>query len=220
MGKSAILAALRSGRTTSSPVSPSAASTGSPSKKKESIQPHSELTSLKWLSANFSRSETTWELSKAAQAVAAIAVWRRGHVKGEKNTDHPILVTRQVEKWLKTRPAKGRPEIVPYSGPQTSQPFGLSIAAAALAETGNLVMHSSGDSPAAFQFLCDHHCVLLKRSRIYRYYEDYWRVMGKDAAHLRAINWICGPSRSADVEQTLQLGAHGPLSLHVIILEQ
>jgi len=35
----------------------------------------------------------------------------------------------------------------------------------------------------------------------------------------RAVNFITGPSRTADVEQTIQLGAHGPRRLHVILLE-
>jgi L-lactate dehydrogenase complex protein LldG len=34
----------------------------------------------------------------------------------------------------------------------------------------------------------------------------------------RAVNMITGPSRSADIEQTLILGAHGPRKLHVIVV--
>ena len=34
----------------------------------------------------------------------------------------------------------------------------------------------------------------------------------------RTVNWITGPSRSADIEQTLLLGAHGPQRLHVIVV--
>ena len=36
----------------------------------------------------------------------------------------------------------------------------------------------------------------------------------------RAVNMITGPSRSADIEQTLLLGAHGPRRLHILIVRQ
>ena len=41
--------------------------------------------------------------------------------------------------------------------------------------------------------------------------EDAWDLP-------RAINIVSGPSRTADVEQTIQLGAHGPRRLHVLLL--
>ena len=34
----------------------------------------------------------------------------------------------------------------------------------------------------------------------------------------RAVNWITGPSRSADIEQTLLMGAHGPRRLHILVV--
>jgi L-lactate dehydrogenase complex protein LldG len=34
----------------------------------------------------------------------------------------------------------------------------------------------------------------------------------------RTVNWITGPSRTADIEQTLLLGAHGPQRLHILIV--
>jgi len=36
----------------------------------------------------------------------------------------------------------------------------------------------------------------------------------------RSINLITGPSRSGDIEQTLQLGAHGPKRLLVVIVDE
>ena len=35
----------------------------------------------------------------------------------------------------------------------------------------------------------------------------------------RTVNFITGPSRSADIEQTIQYGAHGPRRLHILIID-
>ena len=35
----------------------------------------------------------------------------------------------------------------------------------------------------------------------------------------RSLNFVTGPSRSGDIEQTLLLGAHGPRALHIVIVD-
>lgn len=95
----------------------------------------------------------------------------------------------------------------------------LTEAYAAVAETGSLVMLSSADSPTSLNFLPDNYICLLRKDRIVRHIEDVWDRIRQDAGQLpRAVNFITGPSRTADVEQTIQLGAHGPRRLHVILL--
>src|SRR5260370_1008553 len=52
-------------------------------------------------------------------------------------------------------------------------------------------------------------------------YEALWRKLRERfgaGAMPRTVNWITGPSRSADIEQTLILGAHGPQRLHVMVV--
>ena len=96
----------------------------------------------------------------------------------------------------------------------------LTEAFAGVAETGSLVLLSSSDSPTSLNYLPDNYLCVLQRDHIVRHIEDVWdRLRQQSGQFPRAINFITGPSRTADVEQTIQLGAHGPRRLHVILLE-
>jgi L-lactate dehydrogenase complex protein LldG len=91
---------------------------------------------------------------------------------------------------------------------------------AAVAETGSLVLLSSPESPTTLNFLPDDHVVVLEARQIVRHVEDVWPLLrGRPEGVPRTVNFITGPSRTADVEQTLQLGAHGPRRLHVMLIE-
>ncbi|MCC5857356.1 MAG: LUD domain-containing protein [Ectothiorhodospiraceae bacterium] len=95
----------------------------------------------------------------------------------------------------------------------------LSVADAAMAETGTLVLCSGPESPTTLDFLADHHLVVLRREHILPYMEDVWASLRRRPDFPpRSLNYITGPSRTADVEQTMQLGAHGPRSLHVLLI--
>ena len=90
---------------------------------------------------------------------------------------------------------------------------------AAVAETGTLALLSGPTSPTTLRYLPDDHIVVIRQSQIVAYIEDVWRQLrAQYASPPRSINLITGPSRTADVEQTIQLGAHGPRRLHVIVL--
>ena len=96
----------------------------------------------------------------------------------------------------------------------------LCHAYAAIAETGSLVLCSSKETPVSLNFLPDNCICVLELKRIYRNIEDIWDLIRNELKETpRSINFITGPSRTADVEQTIQLGAHGPRRLHVIIIE-
>jgi hypothetical protein len=92
----------------------------------------------------------------------------------------------------------------------------VSQALLGVAETGSLMMVSGPETPTRLNFLPDHELVLLSRTRIVRHIEDAWSYLERMP---RVVNLVTGPSRTADVEQTLQLGAHGPRSLHVMLLD-
>jgi L-lactate dehydrogenase complex protein LldG len=50
--------------------------------------------------------------------------------------------------------------------------------------------------------------------------EDAWALARAELGALpRAVNFISGPSRTGDIEQTIVLGAHGPYRVHLVIIE-
>lgn len=97
----------------------------------------------------------------------------------------------------------------------------VSHAFGAVAETGTLVLLSGPENPTKLNFLPDNHIVVVDAADIIGDYESVWprlRDQFGDGAMPRAVNLITGPSRSADIEQTLIMGAHGPRRLHVILV--
>ncbi len=92
---------------------------------------------------------------------------------------------------------------------------------AGVAETGSLVLLSSAESPTTLNFLPDDHLVVLREVQIVPHIEDVWVRMRSDKRRMpRTVNFITGPSKTADVEQTIQEGAHGPRRLHVILVSE
>lgn len=96
----------------------------------------------------------------------------------------------------------------------------LTTSFAGFAETGTLMLHSKADSPTTLNFLPDIHMVVLKRSTIVGPYEDAWQKLRQTfkGEMPRTVNMITGPSRSADIEQRLQMGAHGPRTLVIYLI--
>lgn len=98
----------------------------------------------------------------------------------------------------------------------------LTPAFAGIAETGSLCMASSPETPSTLNFLPENHVVVIKASQITGTLEDSWERLRKTygAGNLpRTVNFISGPSRTADIEQTLIMGAHGPRRLHILIVD-
>ena len=94
---------------------------------------------------------------------------------------------------------------------------------AAAAETGTLALVSGPDNPTTLNLLPDIAIVVLNASDLVGDYESLWDALrARFGAGVlpRTVNLITGPSRSADIEQTLLLGAHGPRSLHVVVVRE
>lgn len=98
----------------------------------------------------------------------------------------------------------------------------VSHAFGAVAETGTLVLTSGPDNPTTLNFLPDNHIVVVDANDVAADFESVFarlRARYGERQLPRVVNMITGPSRSADIEQTLILGAHGPRRLHVIICD-
>ena len=96
----------------------------------------------------------------------------------------------------------------------------VSLAGCGIAEIGALAMNSGPQTPTTLNFLPDREIVVLEARNIVPHLEDAWTRLRQSDAFLppRALNLITGPSRTADIEQTIQLGAHGPRSLMILIV--
>jgi L-lactate dehydrogenase complex protein LldG len=94
---------------------------------------------------------------------------------------------------------------------------------AGIAETGTLVMTSGPEHPVTLNLLPDTHIVVLREADIVGGYEEVWARLraryGKDRMP-RTVNTITGPSRTGDIEQTIELGAHGPRRMHVLVVRE
>ena len=98
----------------------------------------------------------------------------------------------------------------------------LTPAFCAVAETGTLVLHSGLETPTSLAFLPETHVVVLKASQMVGTYEEAFqrtRAALGEGQMPRSFNFVTGPSRTADIEQKIELGAHGPRRLHIILVE-
>ena len=97
----------------------------------------------------------------------------------------------------------------------------VSHAFGGVAETGTLVLTSGPENPSTLNFLPDNHIVVVEARDIGGDYEEVWSrirsVYGKGEMP-RTVNYVTGPSRSGDIEQTIFLGAHGPRRVHIVIV--
>jgi L-lactate dehydrogenase complex protein LldG len=89
---------------------------------------------------------------------------------------------------------------------------------AAVAETGTLMLISGAATPTTLNFLPDTHIVVVRSDQVAATYEDSWDRLRTHGAMPRTVNFITGPSRTGDIEQRIELGAHGPRRLHIILV--
>ncbi|MDE2580610.1 MAG: LUD domain-containing protein [Rhodospirillales bacterium] len=90
---------------------------------------------------------------------------------------------------------------------------------AGIAETGTLMLPSAPERPTTLNLLAEAAIVVLKADRIVGAYEEAWDLLRAEIGGMpRNVMLVTGPSRSADIEQALELGAHGPRRLHIVLV--
>ncbi len=105
---------------------------------------------------------------------------------------------------------------------QASDTVAVQHGFAGIAETGTLMLPSAPQRPTTLNLLAETAIVVLRASRVVGAYEEAWDLLRDqhgEGAMPRNVMLVTGVSRSADIEQTLELGAHGPRRLHVLLIE-
>jgi L-lactate dehydrogenase complex protein LldG len=154
-------------------------------------------------------------LPRAEDVPAAVANFIRRH-------NLPMTARRGDDPRLAAMPWERERTLEVTTGPSDGQQLvSVSHAFGGVAETGTLILISGPDNPTTLNFLPDTHIVVIDAKDVAG---DYETVLGRlretfGAGRMpRAVNMITGPSRSADIEQILILGAHGPRRLHVMVV--
>jgi L-lactate dehydrogenase complex protein LldG len=97
-------------------------------------------------------------------------------------------------------------------------PASLTAARAAIAETGTLILWPDAAEPRLMSLVPPVHFVLLDATKIYNTFFEAMSAEGwKDGLPTNSL-LISGPSKTADIQQTLAYGAHGPKELVVLML--
>jgi L-lactate dehydrogenase complex protein LldG len=100
-----------------------------------------------------------------------------------------------------------------------SSNYGISSADFGLSDTGSLVMISSREEARLVSLLPPAHIAIVPASKLLTGLDELYTILPKPADHSSSMVFITGPSRTADIEQILVRGVHGPGELHVVIVE-
>jgi L-lactate dehydrogenase complex protein LldG len=160
-------------------------------------------------------SATVHRLSDSADVPRAVAEHLRRH-------NLPQQIRTGSDPLIEALPWDSEPQLERFVGRSDGHDaVSLSHAFAGVAESGTLVLLSGPENPTTLNFLPDTHIVVVAAEDVAGDYEAIWQRIRErhgEGALPRTVNLVTGPSRSADIEQTLILGAHGPRALHILVV--
>ena len=163
------------------------------------------------------QSATVLEAASAADVPGVIARFLR-------STNLPLRVRVGDDAYLYKLAWSSEPALERRKGRAVgSDEVGLSHATSAVAETGTLVLASGADNPVTLNYLPETHIVVVEDKDLVGGYEGAWEKIrarfGKRVMP-RTVNFVSGPSRTADIGGQLVMGAHGPRRLCVILVRE
>jgi L-lactate dehydrogenase complex protein LldG len=121
---------------------------------------------------------------------------------------------------LSALPWQDAPRLMLQRRPPTADDrVSVTSAVCGVAETGTLLVRSAAGLANALHLLPEAHVVVLDAGAIVGGYEDAWARLAAAGELPRAATFITGPSRTADIEKTPQIGVHGPKKLHVVLID-
>ena len=96
----------------------------------------------------------------------------------------------------------------------------LATAPFGIAETGTLVYAARRDAPASWHFRAGFEIAIVRAEDIVPHMEIALARLKREGNLPSTINFVTGPSRTGDIEQTLELGAHGPKNLAILVVRE
>ena len=96
---------------------------------------------------------------------------------------------------------------------------GVTGALAGIAATGTVVLASGPDRARLAWLLPPVHVVLLSSHSIYPTLSSFFSEREDCVRRSSHVAFVTGPSRTADIEQTLTRGVHGPTNVHIVLVD-
>lgn len=96
--------------------------------------------------------------------------------------------------------------------------LGITGCMGAIAETGSLLLTTGVDTPNSVSLLPEIHIALVSQADIVPDLESAWlHLQSRPDWPPRGVTLVSGPSRTADIEQQVVIGAHGPARVIVLL---
>lgn len=101
----------------------------------------------------------------------------------------------------------------------TSMDAALTTTRGAIADTGSLILWPTPDEPRLMSLVPPLHFAIVETKHLYNTWLEAMRTQQWHSTMPTNALLVSGPSKTADIEQTLVYGAHGPMELVVLLID-